>query len=133
MSKLIEVSAVVLRDHQGRVLTVRKRGTHRFMLPGGKPEPGESPPEAAVRECTEELGIVLDPAGLALLGLFTASAANEPGHRVISTVFEHPAAYVGEPAGEIDEVAWVEVNARGEHLAPLLCDAVLPALRGRHP
>ncbi|GAC84983.1 hypothetical protein GP2_028_00390 [Gordonia paraffinivorans NBRC 108238] len=53
----IRVSAVVIRDADGRVLTVRKRGTSMFMFPGGKPDPGERPVDAAVRECLEELGV----------------------------------------------------------------------------
>ncbi|GMA37567.1 NUDIX hydrolase [Demequina litorisediminis] len=61
---LIRVSAVVLRNERGDILTVRKRGTARFMLPGGKPEPGETAVEAALRECHEELGITLDSARL---------------------------------------------------------------------
>ncbi|MGP9650592.1 NUDIX domain-containing protein [Glutamicibacter sp. AOP38-B1-38] len=40
----------------GQVLAVRKRGTATFMVPGGKPEPGESPLDAGVREVSEELG-----------------------------------------------------------------------------
>ncbi|MDQ4110455.1 MAG: NUDIX domain-containing protein, partial [Actinomycetota bacterium] len=39
------------------MLTVRKNGTTKFMLPGGKLEPGESAAEAAVREVAEELGV----------------------------------------------------------------------------
>jgi len=48
--RVIRVSAVVLRNAAGEVLTVRKRNTSRFMLPGGKPDPGETPAETAVRE-----------------------------------------------------------------------------------
>lgn len=69
----IAVSAVVLRDPASRLLTLRKRGTSRFMLPGGKPEPGESPAEAAVRECREELGIQLKTGELRLLGQLACS------------------------------------------------------------
>ena len=43
------------RARDGHVLTVRKRGTSMFMFPGGKPEAGESPVEAGVREVREEL------------------------------------------------------------------------------
>src|SRR5690606_39457168 len=57
---VIRVSAVVLRDGAGRVLTGRKRGTARFMFPGGKPEPGETPAQTAVRETREERGVELD-------------------------------------------------------------------------
>ena len=46
----IHVSAVVFRDEQDKVLTVRKHGTSKFMFPGGKPEPGESAVETAIRE-----------------------------------------------------------------------------------
>ncbi len=55
---LIVVAAVVVRD--GRVLlTRRSAGTHLegyWELPGGKVEPGESPPAALERELAEELG-----------------------------------------------------------------------------
>ncbi|MCL3776712.1 MULTISPECIES: NUDIX domain-containing protein [unclassified Actinomyces] len=48
----IRVSAVVILDAAGRLLTVRKRGTSRFMFPGGKPEPAETPEHTAVREAS---------------------------------------------------------------------------------
>ena len=50
------VAAVCLRDDAGRVLTVRKRGTESFMLPGGKIEEGEDAAAALEREIVEELG-----------------------------------------------------------------------------
>ncbi|MGQ3382671.1 NUDIX hydrolase [Glutamicibacter sp. TV12E] len=79
MPAQITVSAVIIRNVVGQVLTVRKRGTTLFMFPGGKPELGESPIDAAVREVSEELGVNLDPALLRLVGTFTAPAANEEG------------------------------------------------------
>ncbi|HEX9086427.1 MAG TPA: NUDIX domain-containing protein, partial [Arthrobacter sp.] len=42
MNALIIVSAVCVFDEAGRLLTVRKRGTDKFMHPGGKPEAGET-------------------------------------------------------------------------------------------
>lgn len=131
------VVAAVAFERDGRVLTVRKRGTDRFMLPGGKLEPGESAYDAAVREVREEVG--LEVADLTLLGEFTADAANEPGHLVESTVYvaSLPRAVDGtvrEPAaaGEIAELRWVDLaGAHEEHddLAPLLAQHVLPRLR----
>ena len=53
---LIHVSAVVFRDVNDKVLTVRKRGTEKFMFPGGKPELGESALDTAIREVKEEIG-----------------------------------------------------------------------------
>lgn len=127
----IAVSAVVLRNEAGEVLTVRKRGTQRFMFPGGKPEPGETTAQTAIRETHEELGIDLDPAQLEHLGDFETDAANEPGHTVVASVFAHPGVAGAVASGEIEELAWVAPDADRDDLAPLLRDAVFPALRER--
>lgn len=56
-----------LRDGD-RVLLIRKRRGHgagRINGPGGKPEPGETPLECALRETMEEVGVRPTDAGLA--------------------------------------------------------------------
>ncbi|MCR5880327.1 NUDIX domain-containing protein [Phenylobacterium sp. J367] len=115
-----------MRDGGGRLLLVRKAGTTRFMLPGGKREPGEDDLTALARELAEELGVRLVSAEP--LGVFEAAAANEPGARVRS----HPYAVTvtGEiaAAAEIAEVRWVDIGAPGVQLAPLLSEQILPAL-----
>lgn len=135
VSRVVEVCAVVLRDAAGSVLTVRKAGTDRFMLPGGKPEPGESGPQTAVRECREELGIDLSVEALVPVGVFCSAAANEPGDTVRAEVFSHPASAAVAPSGEIAEVRWLDLSKRplpGD-LAPLLTEQVLPALAVSEP
>jgi len=100
------------------------------MLPGGKPEPGESAAQAAIRECAEELGLKLGREQLTALGVFTADAANEPGLTLEGSVFEHP--LPGEPraAAEIAELRWLEPTQPLPYdLAPLLEPHVLPTLR----
>lgn len=128
---VIEVSAVVLRSPAGHVLTVRKRGTQRFMLPGGKPEAGETPAQTAVRECAEEIGVELEPGALRELGVFTDAAANEADRLVRGTVYVHPAVPVVEAAREIAELRWLDPEAEPlpPDLAPMLEHQVLPALR----
>jgi 8-oxo-dGTP pyrophosphatase MutT (NUDIX family) len=120
-------SVCVVRD--GHLLTVRKRGTSRFMLPGGKLEPGETPVECAVREAAEEIGLTFAAEDLTELGDWTAPAANEPGALVQSTVFLAP---LGQPEahaqGEIEELRWQPLGERAADLAPLLVEHVLPAL-----
>jgi 8-oxo-dGTP diphosphatase len=133
-ARTIVVAAVAfVRD--GQVLTVRKRGTTRFMLVGGKPEPGESTYDAAVRETREEVGLdVSGPGALEPLGVYLAPAANEPGRELHSTVFT--AALPAEPraAAEIAELRWMSLDGEGhEDLAPMLEHHVLPALRALGP
>jgi 8-oxo-dGTP pyrophosphatase MutT (NUDIX family) len=57
-------AAAMIRDGEGRILLVR-HVEGRWMLPGGAIEPGESPGEAARRECLEEAGIVVEPVRVA--------------------------------------------------------------------
>ncbi|WP_327285225.1 (deoxy)nucleoside triphosphate pyrophosphohydrolase [Streptomyces sp. NBC_01205] len=51
--------------HEGRLLAARRSAppevAGRWELPGGKTEPGESVPEALVRELREELGVEAEP------------------------------------------------------------------------
>lgn len=128
----IVVSAVVFRDNRGRVLTVRKAGTQRFMLPGGKRELGETAAQTAIRECAEELGLALNPDRLSALGVFLGEAANEPGLTLHSSVFMHP--LEGEPtaAAEIAELRWLDPSRPlPDDLAPMLEHHVLPLLQLR--
>jgi len=57
----IVVGAAIVRD--GRLLAARRSAPPEFAggweLPGGKVEPGESEPDALVRECREELGVAV--------------------------------------------------------------------------
>ncbi len=129
----IVVSAVIIQDSDGRLLTVRKRGAEAFMLPGGKPEPGEDSRQAVVREVHEELGVALSSDDLRRVGVFTTRAANEAGHQVVATIFTHTSVAVSEPAAEIEQIRWLDwsVDALPDDLAPLLVEAVIPWLRRR--
>ncbi|WP_374928188.1 NUDIX domain-containing protein [Kytococcus sedentarius] len=132
----IVVTGVAVQDDAGRVLTVRKRGTERFMLPGGKPEPGESPAQTGARELGEELGLRVDPASMQLLGAFMGPTANEPGRVLQSTVFHARPEGEPRPAAEIDEMRWLPVDPEElaaaidpALIAPMLAENVLPVLR----
>jgi len=115
------------------LLTVRKRGTERFMLPGGKLDPGETSETAAVREVAEEIGLELTPADLHLLGRFDEEAANEAQTRVAATVYTATLSGRPEVAREIAALRWQPLAETPGDVAPLLARHVLPALRARHP
>lgn len=113
---MIEVAAVVIRNPQGHVLTVRKKSSTKYQLPGGKPEAGEA---------------LVDAESLNKLGTFDAPAANEPGEVVVGTIFTYTRTVTAdEPhaAAEIGDTAWVNPAAPDRELAHLLRDRVFPTL-----
>jgi 8-oxo-dGTP diphosphatase len=125
---IVEVVGAIIRDASGRLLTVRKRGTVRFMLPGGKREPGEDDLTALRRELREELGV--NVATASLLGRFEAAAANEAGAKVRSCAYR--VEFTGEISiqAEIEELLWIDLDAPPDvPIAPLLIGKILPTLR----
>ncbi|WP_207345757.1 NUDIX domain-containing protein [Arthrobacter sp. E3] len=137
MKNVLRVSAVCVYDPAGRLLTVRKSGTSKFMHPGGKPEVGESAAEAGSRELAEEVGVHVLASELELMGVWTGTAANESNTDIEATVFTAPGSWAADsvlPAAEIAELRWMAVD-RGidfDDLAPLLTEYVLPLLT-RYP
>lgn len=139
MKDRIVVSAVCVFDDAGRLLTVRKRGTSMFMHPGGKPEFGETAVQAAARELQEEVGIIVDPCELELMGVWIADAANEAVTDIEATVFMAPGTWTAHPSAEIAEIRWLDLPGLDQSaldqgatlpqdLAPLLTECILPVL-----
>jgi 8-oxo-dGTP diphosphatase len=130
MSCVLDIVTAVIREADGRMLLVRKRGTSTFMKPGGKRDVGEDDLTTLARELEEELGCRLVTAEF--LGNYAAPAANEAGFTVQSATYL--ATVEGDIAAlaEIDELAWIDPAAPGDlRLAPLLTEQVLPALLAR--
>src|SRR5215470_11589113 len=100
---IISVVAALIRDPDGRVLLVRKRGTKAFMQPGGKRDVGESDVAALSREVVEELGCRVNEASAQALGVFDCAAANEPGFHVRAAVYAVDVEGAVKPRAEIDE------------------------------
>jgi len=126
---LIIVGAAIIAN--GRVLACERAEppemSGKWEFPGGKVEPGEGETEALVRECEEELGVVvvvgervgMDIAlnhGNAILKVYVASLTNgrEP------TAIEHSALrWLG--ADELYSVPWLPADAPiVDALKPLL-------------
>ena len=50
-------AVVLLQDDKIALIERHRAGLHYFTFPGGHVEPGETPPQAALREAKEELGL----------------------------------------------------------------------------
>ena len=123
----IKIVAALIHDETGRVLLVRKRGTRAFMQPGGKRDAGENDIAALSREIAEELGCGVVASSVRPLGEFNAVAANEPGFRVLASLYRVDVTGEITPSKEIDEAIWIDPAAPPDiHLAPLTRDHVLP-------
>jgi 8-oxo-dGTP diphosphatase len=122
----VVVATALLRD--GTVLAARRTRppalAGRWELPGGRVEAGESEEDAVVRECREELGCAVVPAGrvgtdlLIDAGVLRVHAAAVDGGPEPAALEHSALRWVG--SAELDAVDWVDADR-----------AVLPDLRAR--
>jgi 8-oxo-dGTP diphosphatase len=123
---LVRAAGGIVVD-DGRVLLVHRPKYDDWSLPKGKLEPGESWPEAALREVEEETGVACS------LGEYAATVRYEVADEPKEVRY-----YVMAPLGEaraqneVDEVRWVTFAEARELLTHerdrLVLDDVLPSL-----
>ena len=128
VARRIGIVAAMIRDAEGRVLLVRKRGSDVFQQPGGKRDPGDRDDlHTLARELEEELGCVMRRDGAKLLGRFSAPAANEQGCVVEAVVYEVGVDGACEAKAEIAALCWVDPANLGDlSIAPLSREQLLP-------
>ena len=116
-SKLFILAAGIIIDPKGRLLVVRKQNTHKYMLPGGKIDEGESPIEALMRELHEQKGKERYPEGI------------NRNHRTDTNLFFIllPELIEIAPAAEIAEAIWITPKDIPNYdFAPLMTSFVIP-------
>ena len=131
------ISHVLLRDDAGRVLMCETTYKPDWELPGGVVEPVESPHAGAVRECLEELGVVLDIPGTPTLIDWMPPALGWSD--AIEFIYdagsiEPSLAKVMHPAdAEIGHLHWVEPQQIPDHVTALSARRIEAILSDRMP
>ena len=115
--------------HDGRVLLVRRRvaeGGLSWQFPAGAQEPGETPPQTAVREVAEEVGLTVVP--VATLGERRHPTTGR--HIAYVACASDTAAATVRDTDELAELAWCDHDALVRNVVGLF-EPVLEYLRPR--
>jgi 8-oxo-dGTP pyrophosphatase MutT (NUDIX family) len=125
-------AGVLLRDDAGRVLLVEPTYKDYWELPGGAVEADESPYDGAVREVTEELGIVVTPGRILVVDWVPPRADRTEGLIVVydgGMVEAGLAARIRLTGSELRSWAWSTLPEADTRLSPLLARRVRAAVQ----
>jgi 8-oxo-dGTP diphosphatase len=115
----VVVAAVI--ERAGLILAARRTGppslAGRWEFPGGKVEPGESDEAALVRECREEIGVLVS-----VMGRIGPEYLIADGTMVVRTYFAVLVEGEGEPVAmeSHDALAWVKPGTAETRALPWL-------------
>lgn len=126
MKKIMKYGLVIVRDH--KFLINRKKGTTLFLMPGGKPEQGESVEACLIREIKEEHKCTVVPKSISFFGSFEDVAANELNTVVCINLYL--GTIIGAPhiSSEIEEQRWFGKGDDPTILSPIIRNKILPVL-----
>lgn len=126
MKRIIKYGLIIIKDK--KFLINRKKGTTLFLMPGGKPEPGESVEDCLIREIQEEHTCALLLESISFFGEFEDIAANEPNTLICIKLYLGTIVGVPHISSEIEEMRWFGRNDDPSILSPIIRNKILPAL-----
>lgn len=122
------VGTMFFREHKLLIDKPRKRNTYQMI--GGKVEEGETPLEAAIRECHEELGnkVIFNENLFELIMEFDEIATSDGKTPIHFYVFKYNGDLQGEltTSEEIESFQWYNSKASSIVLSNTLKNEVIP-------
>ena len=116
--------------NQNKLLIDKPRKRSTYQMIGGKVENGETPLQAAIRECREELGnnVILDKNKFKQVMDFDEIATSDPNLKIHFYVFEYEGILEGEltTSEEIEGFLWYDTSYGYEILSNTLKNEVVP-------
>lgn len=127
-------AGLLITDADDRVLLVEPVYKAGWEIPGGCVEADESPYQAAIRECREELGLDLRPGRLLIVDWVPARAGRTEGLMVLydgGTLGGRVHERIVVPPGELKGWAFSDPPEAAQRLPPLLNRRITEALNAR--
>ncbi len=126
MNTILKVGLLIIRDK--KFLVNRKYGTSIFLMPGGKPQAGESEQDALIREIHEEHGVELVRDSIRHFCDYKDMAVHEPNTTLLIKIYQ--GTIIGEPQcnSEIEEQKWIGKNDDISLCSPTIQNQIMPAL-----
>lgn len=122
------VGTMFFKENKLLIDKPRKRNTYQMI--GGKVENGETPFQAAIRECKEELGnkVILDENKFTKVMDFDEIATSDPNLKIHFYVFEYDGVLEGNlsTSEEIESFLWYDTSYGFEILSNTLKNEVIP-------
>jgi 8-oxo-dGTP pyrophosphatase MutT (NUDIX family) len=108
---LLGISLIVVRNHEGKWLTINETRGRGWWLPGGKVDPPEDFFTAAKRECKEEAGIDVELKGIIRI----ENSVSKSGNMRMRVIFyaepvDRNAKVKDKPDSESLEARWVTLD-----------------------
>lgn len=122
------VGTIFIKDNKLLIDKPRKRKTYQMI--GGRVEENETPLNAAIRECHEELGTkaIFDESKIKQIMDFEEIATSDPNIKIHFYVFMYEGELTGEltTSEEIESFLWYETKLGNEILSNTLKNEVVP-------
>lgn len=122
------VGTIFLKDNKLLIDKPRTKPTHQMI--GGKVEEGETPLDAAIRECYEELGAkaIFDETKFEPIMDFDEIATSDPNIKIHFYVFKYNGQLKGEleTSEEIESFLWYDTSIKEDILSNTLKHKVIP-------